>query len=267
MRCLLGVLLLAAGAVHAQDPDDEAAMAEQAYQMAAEEAKRLTLWSDGRRLEFESKPVMRWSNPVSGQVYGDVYVWTLDGRPHAIASIFKWFSPRTHLSIELQSLSDLPLEMVRESRRAWAPPPSLEMKPLTGAPAPRSRDFQRLQQMKALLSQFKAEAVDRIDADNTWFLRPVTKPIYRYSSDKAGVVDGALFAFCQDNTTNPEVILVLEARRKEDGTAWHYALGRQNSVQFRVYRNDDLVWDVPKLAPPWDNIKQPGNPYINLTIK
>ena len=90
---------------------------------------------------------MRWSNPVSGQVFGDVYVWT--------------------------------------------PGAGMTMKLLPNVPAPRNGKFQRLQQMKALTEQFKAEAVDRNDPDKKWFLRPQSKPVFRYGSDSRGIIDGA----------------------------------------------------------------------------
>ena len=139
------------------------------------------------------------------------------------------------------------------------------MKLLPKVPGPRARKFQRLQQMKALAEGFKAEAVDRNDPNKKWFLRPQSKPVFRYDSDSRGIIDGALFAFCQGNTTNPEVILMIEARKLDDDVKWYYALGRQNSLQFRVYRNDELIWNVPRLAPPWQNIKLPDKPYINFT--
>lgn len=257
------VVLFSAGTIRAQD--DSEALAKKAYEMAAVEAKSLVLQLDSKDLKLESRSLMRWSNPLSGQVYGDVYIWTLDGRPEAIASIFKWFSPNTHLSTELQSLSESPLVATKGNQQVWNPTPGLEMELLPSAAAPRTREFQRLQQMRAILGEFKAEAVDRKDDNKTWFLRPLAKPVFRYSSEARNIVDGALFAFCQENTNNPEIILVIEAREKDNATRWYHAFARQNSVQMRVYRKDALVWEVLKLAPPWENIKNPDKPYINLT--
>lgn len=242
--------------------DDADAHARRAYELAATEAKSLTLTAGSRPLVLKPEPLLRWSNPVSGEVYGDVYIWTLDGRPEVIASIFKWFSPHTHMSGEFQSLSESPLSMKRDGESIWTPSAGLEMKPLPGVAAPSNLAFQRLRQMRDIASQFKAEAVDRNDANSKWLLRPLAKPIYRYQSEGRGIVDGALFAYCQGNTNNPEVLLMLEARKTGDQLSWHYGLGRQNSLQFRVYRDGELIWDVPRLAPPWSDIQQPGKPYF-----
>ena len=85
--CFAAVLLLAARQAHCEDKD--VALAERAYRLADAEAKSFALEQESQPLKFESVPLMRWSNPVSGQVFGDVYVWTLQGRPEVIASIFK----------------------------------------------------------------------------------------------------------------------------------------------------------------------------------
>lgn len=251
---LLPSILLAA--------DDAEAHAKRAYQLAATEAQSLTIERDSRKLVLKSEPLLRWSNPVSGQVYGDVYIWTLDDRPEAIASIFKWFSPHTHLSGEFQSLSESPLSMTRDGATIWTPDAGMEMKRLPEVQPPSDRAFQRLRQMRDLATQFKAEAVDRTDSNSKWLLRPLAKPMYRYQSESRGIIDGALFAYCQGNTNNPEVLLMIEARKAGDQVHWYYGLGRQNSLQFRVYRKGELIWDVPRLAPPWSDVRLPGKPYF-----
>jgi hypothetical protein len=242
-----------------QELDDQA---KKAIVLAKAEAEKLELRQGTETLKREPEPLLRWSNPVSGQIYGDVYIWTLDGRPEAIASIYKWFSPHTHLATELQSLSESALTMTRSGQPAWSPGRGMEMKLLSGVDPPHENEFQRTRQMRAISEQFKAKAEDRSDPGSTWFLRPLTKPIYRYRCDQRGIIDGAMFAFCQGNTNNPEVLLMLEARTRDEETRWYYGLGRQNSLRFMVHRNDELIWDVPKLAPPWPAVSSPDKPYM-----
>jgi hypothetical protein len=40
-------------------------------------------------LKLESKPILRWTNPGTARVYGDLYVWTVHGRPEAALTLFK----------------------------------------------------------------------------------------------------------------------------------------------------------------------------------
>ncbi|WP_182866926.1 hypothetical protein [Stieleria mannarensis] len=49
-----------------------------------------------RKLDLHPSSILNWSNPVAGEIYGNVFLWTDRGRPHVIGSIFQWYSPMTH---------------------------------------------------------------------------------------------------------------------------------------------------------------------------
>ena len=262
---LLFVFLTVVSLGHSQDTQEAPnANAARAYAMAKAEAESMSIKQNSADLKLHPKPLLRWNNPVSGEIYGDVYIWTLDGRPEVIASIYKWFTPLTHLSAELQSLSEASLSMSKNGAALWSPKPGLEMKLLDDAPTPSDNANKRKLQMRLIVGQFQAKAEDRSDESKTWRLRAMKQPIYRYQCPKRMIVDGGLFAFCQDNTNNPEVLLLLEARRSEGDIAWYFGLGRQNSLRFQVSRKGSVIWDVPKLAPPWENIERQGEPYFVL---
>jgi hypothetical protein len=59
-------------------------------------------------LELQRNPVLKWSNPARGEIHGNVFLWTRDGRPLVVGSLFKWFSPHMHMSHEFQSLAEEP---------------------------------------------------------------------------------------------------------------------------------------------------------------
>jgi hypothetical protein len=221
--------------------------------------------------------LLHWSNPVSGELYGDVYLWTRNGRPEAIASIYKWYSPHRHMSVEFHSLALRPLTARRNGQAVWNPASAgvqLHVVPKADPPADGRR--RRLRQLKSMAVRFAARATARDDPDEHEQLRLLRNPVYRYqlpaaapSSGSAGspadtLIDGALFAFVQG--TNPEVILLLEARKTADGGQWQYALARQNSVRLQVTCDGEVVWDVPQIAPPWGNVRRPAEPYILLRI-
>src|SRR5262249_8733784 len=62
---------------------------------------------DAQRTQLELRPARwrRWSNPAVVSIQGGVFIWTHEGRPAAVASIFKWFHPRTEMAFEVHSLS------------------------------------------------------------------------------------------------------------------------------------------------------------------
>src|SRR4051794_24599479 len=53
--------------------------------------------ADNQRPQLVAEPVLRWSNPSAGEIHGNVFLWTSGGRPAVVGSIFKWFSPHTHM--------------------------------------------------------------------------------------------------------------------------------------------------------------------------
>src|SRR5687767_161624 len=70
-------------------------------------------------LELQREPVLKWSNPDRGEVHGNVFLWTRDGRPLAVGSLFKWFTPFTHMSHEFLSLAEEPLVAKFHGKQVW----------------------------------------------------------------------------------------------------------------------------------------------------
>ena len=78
-------------------------------------------------------------------------------------------------------------------------------------------------------------------------MRLLSQPLYRYDGSEAPLIDGGLFAFVQG--TDPETLLLIEARRVDGKPRWEYGLARMNHVAMRVSHRGQPVWTVPLL--PW----------------
>ena len=209
-------------------------------------------------------PVLRWTNPYVGRVYGSVFLWTTDGRPAAIASVFKWFSPRDEFYIELKSLSPERLSGSRGGREVWqSRPAQIEWSVLTGAAAPRDSARERLQQMRELARDFSAELIDRRDdADGRKVqLRLLPQPIFRFNEAKRPSSDGALFCFVQG--TDPEVLLLLQVDRKGASPEWEYSFARLNTDELKVRHGSEEVWHVEPLD---FTRKGPDDDYVLFRI-
>ena len=263
MRSALFMTALAlATAARAQAPDAKAGDAESdratlaialAKRAAAEYTIRPAAVGGGTSapLMLRPEPVLKWSNPVAGSIHGAIFVWTTDGRPEVIASIYKFFEPARHLGVEFNSLAAGPLTASRDGKDAWHPARAgVEFRPIPDAPAPAGTAAGRLRQMRALAEPFAAAETD--EAGVTRDLRLLTQPVYRYSG--AGAADGGLFAFVQG--TDPEVFLLIEARRADGGgPAWHYALARATYLALKVTRRGQPAWDAPLIR--WDVANSP----------
>jgi len=226
---------------------------------AAEKYEFVLEGPESQRAQLVAEPVLRWSNPPAGEVYGNVFLWTSGGRPAVVGSLFKWFSPHTHMSHEFQSLAELPLRGRFDGKEVWvAKEPGLQFAALAGAPLPAGGKSQRLLQMREMTRDCAVTKRERDGSASE--LRLLTQPIYRYEVPQAGVIDGALFAFVQG--TDPDVFLLLEARDSAGKPAWQFAATRMNSVALSLRHKDKEIWSVDIL--PWPDVNGHRLPYTSF---
>ncbi|VTR96173.1 Uncharacterized protein OS=Planctomyces maris DSM 8797 GN=PM8797T_23941 PE=4 SV=1 [Gemmata massiliana] len=240
---LLMCLLLVPGA------DETAELAKKMLPVYAAEAAdySLAVASDPKTaLELKKEPVFEWSNPTrQGLQQGVVFVWLRDGRPAALASVFSQPHDKPtgrQIIHEFHALDPEKLVVGRSkgALNEWKPQTGLTRKELTGAPAPAATPAARLLQMRKLAGEFTAHSVDR--EMNRLELRLLPTPLYRYPAAKTGVTDGALFALVSTVGTDPEVLLLIEAKEEKGKVRWEYALGRFSDRDLYVKRGDKEVW-------------------------
>jgi hypothetical protein len=226
------------------------------------DAAEYTIYRDASRkdrVELRREPVYVWTNPVrTGGQDGAVYVWTCRGRPEVLGSFFSFpaTGPRM-LYHEFHSLSLSVLDVQRAGRHAqtWTPlAPGIQIVPIAGAPAPAPSARERLAQMRTLTRDFSASSRDR--QDRLWELRLLTQPLYRNESTDPDVLDGALFTYVTSAGTDPEALLLIEARKPSpnDSPIWHYALARFTDLQLSVRYKGNEVFTVPLIP---DNSPDP----------
>src|SRR5262245_31132524 len=76
----------------AADKEELSGNAAKAAEFAAAEAARYEIRQadkESQTFKLLPQPVLRWSNPTRGEVHGSVILWTNDGCPEAIASIYQ----------------------------------------------------------------------------------------------------------------------------------------------------------------------------------
>lgn len=204
------------------------------------------------------EPLLRWSNSTVGSIYGEVFLWTRDDRPVAIASIYRWYHPFHDSTLEMVSLSESPLELHESQNLIWkCPGKGVELRSIAEGPAPATAKGMRLSQMRAIARQFAVElADDRGGEQVTRELRLLNQPVHRYASESHGITDGALFAFVE--ATDPEVILILEAVTAGEKSYWQYGLARMNAHGLKVAKNKVTVQTWVRVTDP---AKDPDSPY------
>ena len=192
------------------------------------------------------EPIFRWDQPVRGGDDGAVYLWTHEGKPMVIGTIFAWPTSdgTRNVQHEVHSLAPSSLTARFRDSAVWTPDRAgVEYKPIPRAPKPSSQSAARLRQMRTLAEQFEATSTDHDGA--RWQLRLLTRPLYRYEvKEDPNALDGALYTFAQG--TDPEIILLIEARRSGDEHTWHYACARFSDYRLQVSHEGQEVWTVAR---------------------
>jgi hypothetical protein len=192
------------------------------------------------RLDFQSAPVMHWSS--INNYDGSVFIWTHMGRPELIGTIFssgREGSPYHRVLHEFHAFSLAGLSVVAPAGPQWEPKGVEGLKLLPDAPVPAETAVQRQTQVKNLARQFTGHLFKR---GERWELRLLPQPLYKYDGGGADILGGGVFTFVAF-ITDPEIILLLEARRTPQGPKWHYYPARfSDRSLFLEYRNK-TIWE------------------------
>jgi hypothetical protein len=205
------------------------------YQFFLDEEKR-------QELELRRAPVMRWTS--ENDYVGEVYVWTHRGVPAIVGCIFSGPQGKNarYIMHEFHSLAPNPLYAGARGGSGWLPQEAgINLQPVPEAPEPARSKARRLTEIRDLSRRFTAQ-VHR--GSSKWEMRLLTQPIHRYeiSDENWPVVDGAVFAFVWTAGTDPEALVVIEARRTDAGVRWYYAPARFTNHEAWLQYQGREVW-------------------------
>jgi hypothetical protein len=208
-----------------------------------------------RPLDLQKKPVLHYSDTISPVTDGLVFVWTKAGRPEAVMALHP--GSQGYTWIEFKSLSLSPLVATHQGRVEWTPRTAgVDFQPLDDAAAPDATEGKRLTQMRSMLRPFTASVWDNVNG--TQPLRLLPQPLLRYAQPERGILDGALFAFVL--STNPELLLVVEAQTMDDKPRWMYSIARFTGRQTELRFQDQQIWTSTGLP----STKNPSATFFQL---
>ncbi|OYW23810.1 MAG: hypothetical protein B7Z55_03180 [Planctomycetales bacterium 12-60-4] len=215
-----------------------------AYEIYEDEART-------QRLELQTTPVFSWTNVlrVQGQT-GQLFVWMRAGRPEVLGTIFSTLTDvpnsRTRMVVhEFHTLSEKKLWPItpKSSRYQWRPQAGIALAPITEAPAVAESAAGRLIQMRNIARTFTGETRNAHDTSSErWELRLLPQPALRYEPQRQDILDGALFLYVTSAGTDPEAVLLVEARGAPNAWKWHYAIARFTDRDLVVRDPQQVVW-------------------------
>ena len=257
LRGLVGVAcLMAATLAHGQDSSttspsaDEAKTVEPApasielFQQEASEYE-ITL-KNGRPATLNATPVFKWANDVKNNQDGALFVWMQDDRPQVLGCVFTYYyqgqERRKH---QFHSLATEGLSAAVDGVPVWQPASSgLTFTTLLSAGNPETDPAKLKLQLRRLSRRFSAELEEEKGGSSE--LRLIPTPLLTYSPKKSDCLAGGVFAFATG--TDPDLLLVLEARNTNDQLAWNYAFARFHYGRLTGKLDEAQVWQAP---PEW----------------
>ncbi len=212
------------------------------------------------------EPLYRWNDPTREFSDGTLWFWMSSGRPIGVVAIELYPYDKAFgivWALEFTSLATGPIEVEGgehfdrhyadlhpprpDGTLRWAPAKGgVQFREIADAPAPAITEAERLRQMKDLVKRFSAREVFKAQE---YALRLIARPIDRYADQASGLLDGEVFIY--GNGTNPEVLLMIEARSRNEGpSTWSYAAAPLARAVVSISLDRKEVWshkskDVP----------------------
>lgn len=204
------------------------------------EAKQFEIVVEGREAAplLRPEPLLNWQNAERQGQLGSIFVCTHEGRPELIISIFT-FAGKSGLRHrhELISMSDKAMKVMHDGERVWKPrAAALEGKEVQDIGPPESTAVRRLNQMRAIMRQMEGQ----LFTDPLSKLNLLPQPLFRYTCEPKGVLDGAIFAMALG--TDPDILVMVEARKSPNGERWFVVPFRSHLIGLELKYRGESIW-------------------------
>jgi hypothetical protein len=209
------------------------------YQSAAKRYE-VVRTDDRRQPELKEHAVFNWAS--IDDFHGAMFAWTENGRPTMVATIFSFpvqSSKERQVVHEFGSFAVTDVVVKVPDGTQWNPPAFRNPQRIPDAPSPAANLNGLRLQCRQLTKEFSAHMNRR---GERWDLRLLPAPLVEYQQPTADILGGGLFSFV-GYATDPEILLLLEARRTSEGPAWHFHPIRFSDKSLYLKFKDRPVWE------------------------
>jgi hypothetical protein len=117
----------------------------------------------------------------------------------------------------------------------------MDWRPIENPVTPAATANRRLIEMRAIAKQFSGQLkIPNVQPSQLIFL---PQPLHRYQATEHGIIDGAIFSLAVG--TDPEILLVIEAKGTEGKTSYRYTPLRSHYHELELKRDGVVVWRAP----------------------
>ncbi|HWB11419.1 MAG TPA: hypothetical protein VG826_19470 [Pirellulales bacterium] len=202
-----------------------------------------------RQPQLVESPVFRYDDQPRHFLDATLWTWTDQGRPVAFQKVEAMESRPLTWQYCFTSVSEELLDVQWAGKgRFQSTSPGIEFRRLTDAPAVAAGSAQRKRQARELAREFSARIVIDPVNNRTDAMRFLPTPIFEYAEAPTTMFRGAVFGLTT-NGTNPDLLLLLEARREDGGLHWNYAAARMTTGGLTLRYREVPVWEAEFVAP------------------
>jgi len=197
---------------------------------------------NSKGLKFETKPLLRFTDPT--RKLEDATLWRLGkkGRPKAILILEKYEQDQIPAYEVAVTSNDPPEHIIGPNWTVRPKGKQLEWSVMRNVPKPSANPRLRLSQMKQILRKFKiSETFQR----QTYSLRMLPKALTEYKDEEAGILAGGIFVF--SHGTNAELLLIVEVHKEgKKPENWRVATARVGGAAFEVKFDGKPFRSIPE---------------------
>jgi hypothetical protein len=231
----------------------EARRAELLKQMKAlAEASDVRFAADDKPAKLVNSPVFRYDDQPRRFIDATMWIWTDGARPVACQKV----EARRHFDTNkplwgycFTSISTDQITARLSANRAWTSTEAgIAFQPVPGADSPAATSAARRRQAREIARAFACRMLVNPRTDETAEMRLLTTPIYEYADLDSKLLLGAVFGY-EMNGTNPDLLVLVEARGERDKLAWNFAPARMTTGGLTLKYGDKTVWEAPFVEP------------------
>lgn len=250
-------LWLAAMPAIAEEPDPKKEkLAQRREALLAEmrtlaEQTKVAYASGGGEIKLVDKPVFRYDDQPRRFIDATMWIWTDGGRPVACQKIeakYEFNRGDPLWGYCFTSLSADKLKAAWAAKSYQSTEAGIAWQSFADRPAPAAGNVQRKRQLRELARGFSGRMLVNPRTGESAELRLFTTPIYEYSDPATRLLAGAVFGF-EVNGTNPDLVVLIEARGEREQPQWQFAPARMTTGGITLNYKDAKVWAAEFVSP------------------
>jgi hypothetical protein len=198
---------------------------------------------------LRDKPVFRYDDQPRRLVDATVWTWIYQGRPIAFQKVEAIERGAGEWQRCFVSLAEDRLKVQWGKGRMFeSTEAGVSYRPVPDAPAMAPRNLERRRQLRELARTFTARILLDPANQDSQEMRLLTSPMFEFEDEKSKLLRGAVFGY-STNGTNPDLLILFEAREAQGSFAWHYAPARMTTGGITVAHSDKPIWECAFAEP------------------